>query len=208
MEPDVDMHSGGSDHLKDWVTSENTPAYMHNTMGMTGEDRSYTYAQDEIERSLLQMAPEAMGTCKIELKASSFLDVSVAEETRRFHHTNKHKGQVARAYGDMLARAFNKTKSAHKHLGKSASGTIDKERFFEALRLAQEEECRSMASKCNGDYKREYNCKADQPRFFLPWMGSKTWHETMTDDELKHAVLQDPCCSGDEDSLIPGAVSG
>lgn len=89
--------------------------------------------------------------------------------------------------------------------GKTSSEN-KQEHFNRAMKSAQEEECQRMASKCDGDYKREYNCRVDQPRFFLPWMGTQQWHEIMGNDKLKHTVFQDPCCAGDEDSLEPGGL--
>jgi hypothetical protein len=193
------MNEVGNTYLKEWLISEKTPTDVHTVKAMAG-GRSYSYAQDEIEKSLLEMAPESLGECTIETKdASSMMSVAVLEETRRFHHTDKYRGKVAKSYAAMIARSFDKTKKE--------MAQADKEQQFQhAIKAAQKEECEIMASKCNGDYKREYKCNVDQPRFFLPWLGPEQWKQIMGNDDMKHHVFQDPCCAGDEDALQPGAV--
>jgi len=204
---EANMHSSGSDVLKDWINAESTPAHVHSThemeVGADGTSRSYSYAFDEVEKSLMEIAPEVLGSCHADaLKVtSSFLSTEVVEETQRLHHTGTHRGHAARAYAEMVAKAFEETRPKLK----KTSG-FDEQHFTNAMKVAQEAECKGMASKCDGDYKKEFNCKADQARFFLPWMGSDTWNDVMANDDLKHAVLQDPCCAGDEESLVPGPV--
>jgi hypothetical protein len=198
--PGVDMNEAGNTHLKDWLISEKTPADVHTVKAMAG-GRSYSYAQDEIEKSLLAMAPESLGECTIETKdAASLMSVAVLEETRRFHHADTYRGKVAKSYAEMLARAFDESKKE--------MAQADKEQQFQhAIKSAQKEECEKMASKCNGDYKREYKCHVDQPRFFLPWLGPEQWKQIMGNDEMKHHVFQDPCCAGDEEALKPAEVT-
>jgi tyrosinase len=197
--PDIDFNEVGPSHLKDWVIAEKTPADVHTVKAMMN-GRSYSYAQDEIEKYLLQMAPESLGECVIETKAaSSLMSVAVLEETRSFHHTNQYRGKVARSFAEMVARAFNNTKREMAQANRA-------QQYQHAMKAAQKEECEMMASKCNGDYKREYQCKTDQPRFFLPWLGDEQWKQIMKNSDMKHAVFQDPCCAGDEDALQPGAV--
>merc|ERR1719284_1304924 len=146
------MNEVGSSHLKDWVIAEKTPADVHTAKAMVN-DRSYSYAQDEIEKHLLQMAPETLGECVIETKkATSLMSLAVLEETRSFHHTNQYRGKVARSYAEMLGRAFNNTKREMANASRA-------QQYQHAMKAAQKEECEMMASQCNGDYKREYKCK-------------------------------------------------
>jgi tyrosinase len=208
--PVVDFNEEGAGHLTDWIQSEKTPADVYSVKHLQ-QERSYLYAPDEIERSLRELAPEALGTCNLG-KMTSLLSVEVREEVEGPHHTNTLRGHRARDYAQMVASSFKQAKCDMDKQSNSTSSFMEdgesqdaaQQQFQHAMKLAQEQECIKMAA--TGDYQHEYHCEADGPRYLLPWLGSKTWHQIMKRPSLARAVFCDPCCSADDSCLREEAV--
>jgi hypothetical protein len=210
---EIDFNRNGPDHLQDWVLDESTPAHVYSVKAMAHQ---YSYARDEIEKHLAEKAPEAFGTCIEQFqRSSSLLSVEVHEEISRLHHTHTLRGQRAAHYANMVASSFKQAKcdmdkeanttSSFAEGGESQDAT--QQQFQLAMKLAQQEECRGMAMGARGNYKRAYHCEADSPRYLLPWLGSKTWHQIKRKEEVARAVFCDPCCEGngclDYDKAVP-----
>jgi len=205
------MHKKGKTVLPNWDLSEVTPASMQSTLLLQG-DRSYTYSPDEFERYLEQKVPELMGACKLDSHKRAQEKAGSLLETQRLHHSCKPRGEAALDHASMVKKAFNSASDLETDkVNKAHSKTHSKSSLDmkPAFKNAEKAECNEMAAHkdgTKGDFQKEFNCKAVQPRFFLPWLGSEQWHELMNDSAAKHDVFQDPCCAGDEQALAPAAV--
>jgi len=200
----LDMHKVGPTILPNWVLSEVTPANMQSTL-LLG-DRSYTYSPDEFERYLATQVPELMGKCQLDSHKKAQRKAGSLLEAQRLHHSCKPRGEAAYEHASMVKKAFNSASDM-----KTAMETDKTLDMKPAFKDAEKAECNEMVAHkdgSKGNFLKEFNCKADQPRFLLPWLGSAQWQATMDDPTAKRDVFQDPCCAGDEQALDPGALPG
>merc|ERR1711871_156209 len=182
----VNMHTDGNTYIEGWkVGEEETPFSMHSTHHL-GE-RSYSYAPDEFERHLQKENPALLGSCNLDSHRKAQQNAGFLEEAARFHHDEESsRGRAAKDWAVMTKKAFES--AAGSFLEESAQ-----ESLFEAqVKEATKDECQTLAG--GKDYKTVFNCKVDQPRFWLVWMGRKGWSAVMKTPEMRKAVFQDACC--------------
>jgi tyrosinase len=198
----LDMNTHGPTVLPHWDLRDITPASMQSTL-LLG-DRSYTYAPDEFERHLEREMPELMANCHLDSHKRAQGMVGSLLEAQRLHHSCKPRGEAAYEHALMVKNAFNSASERNKDMETDKSPGMKA-----AFRNAEKAECNEMVMHkdgSKGSFQEEFDCSVDQPRFFLPWLGSAQWHALMADGHTKHEVFQDRCCAGNEQALAPGAV--
>jgi hypothetical protein len=200
------MSTQGDSVLKDWVEGDKTPGHMQSVHEMP-EGRSYSYAPDEIERALKLHSPGVFDGCNLDSHDAAQEKHGVLVETKRLHHEGKPLGKAAFAYAMLIHQASIDVKKEKAPLIRRKQRKSDDEQLRrESIRAAQQMECKEMAGDC-ADYRKKYKCSADQPRFWIPWMGIVHWSAVMANTTLKAQVFQDPCCAGDLKALEPGTLA-
>jgi hypothetical protein len=192
----MNMHVEGPTVLPKWDTTEVTPVSMMSPHEL-GDDRSYAYAPDEFERHLASTtiskgAKCVMGSHVAAIKKNG--GAAVFLETARFHHAGTLHGSVMRDYAQTLGRMRTEARDAHTD-AETGLMEISEERL-EAMAYVNsvQEECKAMAG--GGDYNKKFKCQADQPRFWVKWLGRKAFKAIWANEALKNAMFHDPCCAG------------
>ena len=184
----LNMHKHGPTVLPNWDLSEVTPANMQSTL-LLG-NRSYTYAPDEFERYLETQVPELMGKCQLDSHKRAQRTAGSLLEAQRLHHSCKPRGEAAYEHASMVKKAFNSASDMN-----TAMKTDEILDLKPAYKDAEKAECHAMVAHedgSEGNFLQEYKCKVDQPRFWLPWLGSEQFQAIMDDSVAKHDVFQDP----------------
>merc|ERR1711871_151992 len=179
------MHTWEEGPFANWNREETTPASMHSVHGL-GKKRSYSYAPDEFERHL-EKHGVGKSKCNMDSHKNAQSSAGFLEVAQRMHHDGKPRGAAAARYAAMVLKA-------HAEVADSFVETESELTLEESMhQRVEQDECKAMVPK-GKTYSTYYNCKADQPRFWLMWLGRSAWNDIMSNPETQKAAFNDPCC--------------